>query len=237
MTTTVNKFYLKLYKVYNNTLKMLIERGYEESVNKYYLGNTFAEFKQKYIDDDLTLHCYKTIENYNKSIKKDKLKVHCITYFVKPDSRVGKTKQQFYKLMNEIKQTFDKNADLINLIFIADDKETNSNMSSINKYVVVYQKEELINTETQSYKLELFTFSEKSFNLPEHILVPKHELIRNPNKIKEIIKIYKCNRDNLPKIFINDPVSRYYNAERGQLFKIYRTCPTSGIEIYYRIVV
>lgn len=232
-----NKFYLKLYKVYNNTLKMLIERGYEDSINKYYSGDTFNEFKKKYKENNLTVHCYKTIKNYSNIINKDKIKVHCITYFVRPDSRVGKVKQQFYRLMVDIKQTFDNDSDLINLIFIADDKDVNPNMSSISKYVSLYQKEELPNTSNQIYKLELFTFAEKSFNLPEHILVPKHKLIRNPNKIKTIVKQYKCRRDHLPKVFINDPVSRYYNAERGQLFKIYRTSPSSGLEITYRIVV
>lgn len=234
---TENKFYLKLYKVYNNTLKMLIERGYEESVNKYYSGDTFSEFKKKYKENNLTVHCYKTTTNYSETIDKDTIKVHCITYFVRPDSRVGKVKQQFYRLMVDIKQTFDKDADLIDLIFIADDKEVNPNMSSISKYVGLYQKEELPNTKTQSYKLELFTFAEKSFNLPDHILVPKHELIKDPVEIKKVVKQYKCRRDHLPKVFINDPVSRYYNAERGQLFKIYRTSPSSGLEITYRIVV
>ena len=72
--------------------------------------------------------------------------------------------------MEDVKQMFEPTANLINLIFIADDKDRNPNISSISKYVNLYQSE-LKPTTTQRYKLELFTFAEKSFNLPNHILV------------------------------------------------------------------
>lgn len=233
--TTENKFYINLYRVYNNTLKMLIERGYEEDINTYYSGETFSEFKKKYKENNLTVSVYKMDKDYSKKDNSE-LKVHCITYFIRPDSRVGKVKQQFYRLMEDIKKMFEPTANLINLIFIADDKDKNPNMSSINKYVSLYQSE-LTSTTKQKYKLELFTFSEKSFNLPEHVLVPRHILIKDPEIIKDKIKQYKCRRDHLPKVYIDDPVSRYYGAERGNLFKIYRQSPSSGIEIVYRIVV
>ena len=231
--TTENKFYITLYKVYNNTLEMLKERGYQEYVDKYYSGDTFNDFKKKYKDDNLTVHVYKTEKDYETNTD---IKVQCIAYFVRSDSRVGKVKQQFYRLMEDIKQTFDPTANLVNLVFIADDKDRNPNMSSISKYVGLYQSE-LNPTKTQRYKLELFTFAEKSFNLPDHILFPRHKLIKDPEIIKEIIKQYKCRRDHLPKVYINDAASRYYGAERGNLFKIYRQSPSSGIEIAYRIVV
>jgi DNA-directed RNA polymerase subunit H (RpoH/RPB5) len=230
---TENKFYITLYQVYHNTLKMLIERGYQEDVDRNYSGDTFNEFKKKYKDNNLTVHVYKTDKDYSNN---SDIKVQCICYFIRPDSRVGKVKQQFYRLMEDIKKTFDSTAGLVDLIFIADDKDQNPNMSSISKYVNLYQSE-LSPTKTQKYKLELFTFAEKSFNLPDHILVPKHKLIKDPEIIKKKIKEYKCRRDHIPKVFINDPVSRYYGAEQGNLFKIFRQSPSSGLEISYRIVV
>ena len=52
--TTENKFYITFCEVYHNTLKMLIERGYQEDVDKYYAGDTFSKFKKKYKENNLT---------------------------------------------------------------------------------------------------------------------------------------------------------------------------------------
>jgi DNA-directed RNA polymerase I, II, and III subunit RPABC1 len=41
----------------------------------------------------------------------------------------------------------------------------------------------------------------------------------------------------LPKILGSDPVSKYFGARKGQVFKITRNSESSGKTVYYRVVV
>lgn len=77
-------------------------------------------------------------------------------------------------------------------------------------------------------KLEVFSFNFFHFDLISHKLIPKHVLL---NEKKENMLKKKFGKNKLPIIKTNDPVSCYFNAKPGQIFKIYRTD-----EIYYRIV-
>ena len=54
---------------------------------------------------------------------------------------------------------------------------------------------------------------------------------------KEILDEYMSKKREFPKIYISDPISKYYNAKKFQIFKITRPSETSGLAPYYRIVV
>jgi len=84
--------------------------------------------------------------------------------------------------------------------------------------------------------IEHFKENELLVDKLSHVLVPKHELLEESEK-KELIKIYKLKEAQLPKILSNDPISKYFGAKRGQVFKITRPSESSGEYIYYRIVV
>ena len=72
----------------------------------------------------------------------------------------------------------------------------------------------------------------------EHDLVPKHELITNDEVINDIIEGYCLqSKWRLPHIKENDPVSKYFNAKRGNIFKITKPSITAGLYVKYRIVV
>lgn len=220
-----NKFVLNLYKIRGNVLKMLSRRGYTDYVKKYHADVTIDEFKKLYKKNNTTLYLYKD-------------DIQCIVYFVDPTSKVGKIKQQFMKLVSSLEQTYDKNAKKINLIMIAEDRDINIFMHSINKYVKGYQESYNQNIKNiQSLVCELFYYSEMSFDLMSHYLQPKFELVPK-NKEKEILSTFNCTKDHLPIMSKNDdPVARYYGANVGDIFKIYRRSPTAGIAIYYRVVV
>lgn len=81
-------------------------------------------------------------------------------------------------------------------------------------------------------------FKESDFYIDKlkHMLIPKHELISNEDK-ENLLNLYKIKESQLPKILSSDPVSRYFGAKKGQVFKITRTSETAGEYIYYRIVV
>ena len=79
-------------------------------------------------------------------------------------------------------------------------------------------------------KIEFFLFEELMFNITKHHLVSKHILLLL-NESQEVIEYY--GKKNLPQIKHKDPISRYYDAEIGNIFRIYRN--EGGI--YYRLVV
>jgi DNA-directed RNA polymerase subunit H (RpoH/RPB5) len=76
--------------------------------------------------------------------------------------------------------------------------------------------------------LEVFLFKNFHINIIKHVLVPKHVLL-NEEDNKKIIQ--KFGRNKLPQIKFHDPISRYFNCQVGDIFKIYRKN-----EIYFRIV-
>lgn len=83
--------------------------------------------------------------------------------------------------------------------------------------------------------IEVFLKREMMFNIIEHMYVPKHILLSDA-ETNQILKEYNVQKKELPRILLSDPISRYYNAKIGQIFKIIRTSETSGYSVYYRIV-
>lgn len=93
--------------------------------------------------------------------------------------------------------------------------------------------------EIDKYKnLNIATFRESDLliNKTKHVLVPKHEIINEEEK-KELLKIYGIKENQLPKILVNDPISRHYDAKKGDIFKITRISETGGEYISYRVVI
>ena len=72
--------------------------------------------------------------------------------------------------------------------------------------------------------------------VPDHIYVPKHEIIPKADAEK-VLKKYNCNPTQLPLIFVNDPAIMGLGVKPGDLIKITRTSPTAGESLYYRYVV
>lgn len=106
-----------------------------------------------------------------------------------------------------------------------------------NKYVFIVNDiqnkiwETLIENE-----IEIFYRFELMINLIDHNIIPKHELLKNKDK-ENFINLNKSDLNKLPRIFKYDPISRYYNAQIGDIFRILRPSITSGYSIIYRIVV
>lgn len=84
--------------------------------------------------------------------------------------------------------------------------------------------------------VEIFLKKEMMFNLIESIYVPKH-IILSQEDANKVLSEYGLQKKDLPRIFVSDPVSRYYKASLGQIFRIIRPSETSGSSNYYRIVV
>jgi DNA-directed RNA polymerase I, II, and III subunit RPABC1 len=48
---------------------------------------------------------------------------------------------------------------------------------------------------------------------------------------------YLVKPKELPRIYVYDPIARYYYAKNGDIFRIERPSLTSGVAVVYRLVV
>ena len=72
--------------------------------------------------------------------------------------------------------------------------------------------------------------------VPDHIYVPKHEIITK-QEAEQVIEKYNCNPTELPLIFVTDPAILGLGVKPGDMIKITRKSPTAGTSFYYRYVV
>lgn len=75
-----------------------------------------------------------------------------------------------------------------------------------------------------------------SFNLFEHEVVPKHEILSEEEKEK-LLKKYRIEPYQMPRIKVSDPVMRLIGAKRGDVIKIIRKSATAGRSVDYRHVI
>jgi DNA-directed RNA polymerase subunit H len=81
----------------------------------------------------------------------------------------------------------------------------------------------------------------EEFNVLEHELVPEHYLLKNDEAEKTLATL-KLTKDQLPKIRLSDPCVIALDkmsgpVEEGQMIRIVRRSPTSGVSVCYRLVV
>ncbi len=81
----------------------------------------------------------------------------------------------------------------------------------------------------------------EEFNVLEHELVPEHYLLKN-DEAEKVLTELRLTKDQLPKIRLSDPcviaLDRIFGpVEEGQIVKITRRSPTSGVSVCYRLVV
>lgn len=195
-----------LFKIQNTVIEMLEDRNYNID-NKYKI--TFNEFN--YYLDKNNIDIFATGNENNIYV-----------YFYNDNKNFGKN--EFKNTVSKIREEIDNN---VNIIIIIKEKEN----SSVKKEIIL-----------PIYKnVEIFTYKQLTFNITKHDIVPKHILLKNNNidkneEIENIINMYSTPLSKFPKISIDDPISKYFGAKQGDLFKIYRKSYSVGESIAYRLV-
>jgi len=71
---------------------------------------------------------------------------------------------------------------------------------------------------------------------PDHIYVPKHEILAIA-EAKKVLEKFHCKPTELPLIFVTDPAIIGLGVKPGDMIKITRKSATAGESLYYRYVV
>lgn len=83
--------------------------------------------------------------------------------------------------------------------------------------------------------VEVHLVGRLQFNITKHVLVPKHEVIKDKDEVQRILEMYSLkNKFQLPIILRSDPVARYYGMKNGDLVRITRASETAGQYVMYR---
>ena len=128
------------------------------------------------------------------------------------------TKKDFYTMINKLYEEYDTDTKIIIVL------REKCNQTTMKELLLEKNK-----------NIEIFIIDRLLFNITKHELVPKHELL-SKSEIEELLKKYRCTVNQLPKVFKTDPISKYYGAKTGDVFKIYRNSSSLGKTIAYRYV-
>jgi len=71
---------------------------------------------------------------------------------------------------------------------------------------------------------------------PEHIYVPKHEIITK-KEAEGVLEKYHCKATELPLIFATDPAIIGLGVKPGDMIKVTRKSATAGDSFYFRYVI
>ena len=85
--------------------------------------------------------------------------------------------------------------------------------------------------------VEIFTMLEFTINIIDNIYVPKHILLTLEEKTELLEDYVNIKEYQFAKIFITDPIAKYYGAQKGDIFRIIRPSEATGESIYYRLVI
>lgn len=88
----------------------------------------------------------------------------------------------------------------------------------------------------QRSDIELIPLISPSFDIFQHVLVPRH-VILTPEEREEVLKKYRIKPYQLPRIKASDPIAKAIGAMPGDIVKMIRKSQTARESIYYRYVV
>lgn len=124
---------------------------------------------------------------------------------------------------SEFKKHFEDEKPYSLYILIVKDKLTQNNAKMLSSLKVTLQQ---------------FDIKNLQFNISKHELVPKHELVRDENEVKDIVSRYSLkSKFQLPIILKTDAMAKYLGLKNGDVVKITRVSQTAGEYIVYRCCV
>tara|TARA_E500000178_G_scaffold354810_1_gene425181 strand:+ start:131 stop:739 length:609 start_codon:yes stop_codon:yes gene_type:complete len=111
-----------------------------------------------------------------------------------------------------------------------------SNETNLMRFVIIKEpSKKTFKQISENYpNSEPFFLHEFMEDIPTKDIIPIHTPLNLEEK-EELLKVIQLK--NLKRIFSTDMMSRYYNVKSGDVFRIERLNPTSGMGVDYRVVV
>ena len=145
----------------------------------------------------------------------------------------------------------DYNEDVYNIKIYYQKLTTIKKVTSIEEFILKNKKAKKIlilnsinnkvyNQLMQYKNIEVFFDYELMINLVDLHIIPEHHLLTEEEKdiyIQSYHQMTKNNFKGMSKMFVSDPVSRYYNMKIGDIVRIIRPSVTSGNSVFYRRVI
>ena len=120
-----------------------------------------------------------------------------------------------------------------------DNENVNHSILILKNSITTNGKKELeyFNISSPSKYIEYFEYQDLLINITKHILVPKHSILTDSEK-KDLLTKYSIKRDTqLPKLYVTDPIAKYYGCRKGNIVKVLRDSVANTSYLTYRIVV
>ncbi len=90
--------------------------------------------------------------------------------------------------------------------------------------------------QARKHHVELIPRIFPAFNIFEHALVPKHEIV-TPEERQKLLDQYRVQPYQLPRLLSSDPAVKVIGARTGDIVRVIRNSPTAGKYVSYRYVV
>jgi len=109
-----------------------------------------------------------------------------------------------------------------------------SGLLILNSSITTFAKQ-FINSDQNSQNIEYFKETDLMTNKTKHYLIPQHILLSKSEKLLLFADL-KCNEKHIPRIKCTDPISQYFGAKIGDVFKIIRYDDNTP-SIYFRLCI
>lgn len=193
----------QLYRIYTTVHEMMNDRKYEPERKKL----SEDKYISKIVGYTSEESPYRFMDKLSVTFKKDSSRV--IVYFFILNIKI--TKNDINVIYNDMQE---KNID--GIVLILKEKIT-PKVSSIMK----------------TFRSQVFYHYELVNNPLKHVLMPKSISVMNIDEKNKLLKDYSLTDDKyLPGIFKDQPISKWFNLNDGDVVKIIR----KNDEIYYRVV-
>jgi DNA-directed RNA polymerase subunit H (RpoH/RPB5) len=151
----------------------------------------------------------KTIEYLNQIYSKDTGEKIFSYYHFNSESEKKEGKKRINDVIRDILEIQKKYENIKDILFISESKMNTQMIDDLKRY-------------TEKMKIHIFLGDHLLFNITKHFLVPKHHLMTSDETKMFLKDKEKGFIQKLPKIYETDPISRFYGAKAGQIFKITR---------------
>lgn len=227
--------YFHFMRVHNTVIEMLDDRGYIISDEELNTVDNESEYEDVYQYRKQQEKKFGSIWEamstvYEKKEGKGMLYVRYVDP-IEESNEIGGI--VIDKLIEEIRDVKMMYTDLQEIIIISPQKISSNSMSKLQYF----------RTPESNLMITIFMDKELMFNITKHMLVPKHILLTQQERRELLLELNKKNNSLklIPKIYDTDPISKYYGAKVGQIFKIIRESLFDDViakkSIFYRVVV